>query len=182
VQCGAKVHFHRGLNIQRPWAGLILQGRKTIEARTYPLRGYKDESIWIIQTPGKLSPTDADAFEALGRADRVHGVLGLSDAANGQTRPRRRRSGPPPPKPTAHIVGILRFTGCVQYSDYEHWRSDEPRHMVPEGSSFDWQPEKGPMFGWQVGFTRALLQPAPGPSQKGMIGCKVAPRMALFPT
>ena len=43
----------RGINIQRPWARLILDGLKTVEARKYELKGYRNEDLWIIETPGK---------------------------------------------------------------------------------------------------------------------------------
>ena len=43
----------RGINIQRPWAQLLLDGLKTVEARTYELKGYLNEDLWIIETPGK---------------------------------------------------------------------------------------------------------------------------------
>ena len=38
----------RGINIQWPWARLILDGLKTVEARTYKLTGYLNEDLWII--------------------------------------------------------------------------------------------------------------------------------------
>ena len=44
----------RGINIQRPWAQMILDGQKTVEARKYDLMGYRNEDLWIIETPGKL--------------------------------------------------------------------------------------------------------------------------------
>ena len=43
----------RGINIQWPWARLILDGLKTVEARKYDLMGYLNEDLWIIETPGR---------------------------------------------------------------------------------------------------------------------------------
>jgi hypothetical protein len=43
-----------GINIQAPWSGLILSGRKTVETRSYPLPDrHKGKRLAIIETPGK---------------------------------------------------------------------------------------------------------------------------------
>ena len=44
-----------GINIQSPWAELLLTGLKRIETRKYPLPQKHDaEWMWLIETPGKL--------------------------------------------------------------------------------------------------------------------------------
>ncbi len=44
-----------GLNIQAPWARLLIEGKKTIETRTYPLpEKYRGQDLWLIETPGQL--------------------------------------------------------------------------------------------------------------------------------
>jgi len=44
-----------GINIQYPWTDHILEHRKTIETRTYPLpKKHKGKNMWIIETPGSL--------------------------------------------------------------------------------------------------------------------------------
>lgn len=58
-----------GLNVQVPWARLLLEGKKTIETRTYPLPAkYRGEDLWLIETPGRLGK-----FKA-----RVIGVIRFS--------------------------------------------------------------------------------------------------------
>ena len=47
-----EVRCLHGINIQRPWARMILSGVKTIEARRYRLCKYIDEDLWVIETPG----------------------------------------------------------------------------------------------------------------------------------
>ena len=42
----------RGINMQQPWARMILDGQKTVEARTYELTTYLNEDLWIIETLG----------------------------------------------------------------------------------------------------------------------------------
>lgn len=59
-----------GLNVQAPWARLLLEGTKTIETRTYPLpEKYLGQDLWLIETPGRLGK-----FKA-----RVIGVIRFSD-------------------------------------------------------------------------------------------------------
>lgn len=59
-----------GLNVQAPWARLLLEGKKTIETRTYPLpEKYRGQDLWLIETPGRLGK-----FKA-----RVIGVIRFVD-------------------------------------------------------------------------------------------------------
>ena len=47
------VHCLRGMNIQQRWCEQIYSGRKTLEARRYPLKSYRGELLWVIETPNK---------------------------------------------------------------------------------------------------------------------------------
>merc|ERR1712187_177191 len=67
---GGELFHYRGINIQQPWAGLILQKVKTVEARRYPLNNYKNERLWVIETPGKYAPKEGGA--------RIVGVVRFS--------------------------------------------------------------------------------------------------------
>ena len=44
-----------GINVQTPWARMLLSGEKTTETRTYslPLK-YVGHDLWLIETPGKI--------------------------------------------------------------------------------------------------------------------------------
>lgn len=65
-----------GLNVQTPWAQLLLEGKKTIETRTYPLpEKYQGKDLWLIETPGK-----AGKFKA-----RVIGVIRFSGSKKYKT-------------------------------------------------------------------------------------------------
>ena len=68
----------RGINIQRPWAGLILDGLKKIEARTYDVRGYADEWLWLIETPGKDKGKHVPEHM---RSHRITGIVRFSSRA-----------------------------------------------------------------------------------------------------
>ena len=49
-----KYRIISGINIQAPWTTLLLDGKKTIETRTYPIpKHYIDQELVIIETPGK---------------------------------------------------------------------------------------------------------------------------------
>lgn len=46
----------RGLNVQRPWAPMLLDGSKVIETRTYDIdkqKCFANEWFWVVETPGK---------------------------------------------------------------------------------------------------------------------------------
>lgn len=143
----------RGINIQRPWAGLILDGVKKIEARRYDVRSYADEWLWLIETPGK------DVGKRVPEHMRKH-----------------------------RITGLVRFAArAVKYAGVGDWRGHEHLHRIPATSPFDWKPrdksELGPddkpdeMYGWYVAHAYRLAEPVPGPTIKGVIGCKPVPRL-----
>jgi len=160
----------RGINIQRPWAHLILQGAKTIEARRYALKGYLGENLWVIETKGGSERTRA----LWSGASRGVGLGG---------RRRQGRGGAATSPFVSRIVGVVRFDSSFRYTDLAQWRADEARHRIPEGSPFDWEgPTESPkseMHGWRVASAWALAEPQAGPAEKGMIGCRAVTRMAL---
>ena len=172
-QNGGVLLHYRGLNIQQPWAGLILQGIKTIEARRYALKNYENETLWIIETPEKVS------FARLSN-DQLALVFGEATPVNFIQQRRMPRRGVPVPTRQAKIVGTVLFAGCFEYMDYEQWRADAHRHRIPAGSDFDWNPNAGPMYGWLVENARALIEPQPAPVKRGMIGSAAVTRMANF--
>lgn len=43
-----------GLNVQAPWASLLINGQKSVETRSYPLpKKYIGEELALVETPGK---------------------------------------------------------------------------------------------------------------------------------
>lgn len=43
-----------GLNIQAPWAALLINGSKSVETRSYPLpKKYEGVPLALVETPGK---------------------------------------------------------------------------------------------------------------------------------
>eukprot|EP00927_Polykrikos_kofoidii_P048463 TRINITY_DN42735_c0_g1_i1.p1 TRINITY_DN42735_c0_g1~~TRINITY_DN42735_c0_g1_i1.p1 ORF type:complete len:756 (-),score=129.10 TRINITY_DN42735_c0_g1_i1:123-2198(-) len=182
---GGTLLHHRGINIQQPWASLIVRGVKTVEARRYALKGYQHEMLWVIETPGKTalahcsestlaSMLDGDKASAAAVAEE------LAFAANVAKRRRLFQRSHSGVSEKARIVGAVRFRGDVCYSTYDEWRADAKRHRVPANTPFDWRPEEGPMYGWEVDFTQALAVPQPEPAMKGMIGSCAITRLAVF--
>jgi hypothetical protein len=188
AELGGVERQHRGINIQRPWAGLILDGIKSIEARTYPLKGYGKETLWIIETPGKrpLSEKTGEELATILEQDEVLPCRSVGGTPYGHddfapARARWRRCGARRATPVkARIVGTVEFISCKQYHTYEEWRGDAMRHRVPKNSAFDWQ--SGKMYSWEIGSVKRLVEPQPGPVSKGMIGSRPVTRMALFTT
>eukprot|EP00929_Paragymnodinium_shiwhaense_P059617 TRINITY_DN29850_c0_g1_i1.p1 TRINITY_DN29850_c0_g1~~TRINITY_DN29850_c0_g1_i1.p1 ORF type:complete len:853 (-),score=145.12 TRINITY_DN29850_c0_g1_i1:253-2811(-) len=168
---GGVLRHHRGLNIQDPWSKLIMAGIKTVEARRYPLKGYRDEELFLIETPGK-SKLSRLSFEQLAAALR-------GEAVAEPPKSRRPRGLARPVKEGARITAIVRFRESYQYRDYEHWRADGHRHRVPPRSEFDWDPQQGPMYAWVVDSVQVLAEPQAGPAMKGVIGSGVVSRVAL---
>ena len=124
----------RGLNIQYPFSRLILQGVKTIEARTFPL-GHRNianqcEELFLIETAGPKN------------------VLGavLGDEAVG------------PPPQHAQVVGTVAFSSARPYASTSAWKEDRQRHRIKEGGRYDWN-GSGEMHAWHVGTVRHSSEP-----------------------
>ena len=183
ISLGGALETHRGINIQRPWAELLLSGEKTVEARNYPLNSFRGEELWVIQTAG---PSNR-------RHEELKRIIGMRRHGQGDEARPGHRSGPQHclpmhwkrrggwgGRPAASIIGLVCFADEFQYENYAQWRADEPRHCIPAGSEYDWQPETGPMYGWRVSLARPLSEPQAGPAQKGVINSRAVTRVALF--
>ena len=55
-----------GLNVQAPWANLLIDGLKTVETRSYhlPLK-YEGVELYLVETPGKLGKFKARVIGAI---------------------------------------------------------------------------------------------------------------------
>lgn len=62
---------YTGINIQWPISQLILNGKKTIETRTYPIpKKYIGKNMLLIETPGKMGKFNA----------RIAGIIKFEDS------------------------------------------------------------------------------------------------------
>lgn len=67
-----------GINIQYPWARLILEGKKTVKTRSYPIPiKYVNQPLAVIETPGKHGLRDVGISES-----NVIGIVVFSDSFN----------------------------------------------------------------------------------------------------
>ena len=87
----------------------------------------------------------------------------------------------PPPGFANGIVGVITFNREFKYTSYQDFRDDEPRHCIPVGSAFDWDPcVHKEMYGWEVEYVvpfKNRLHPA---QSKGIIGAKTLQRRGTF--
>ena len=190
ISLGGALETHRGINIQRPWAELLLSGEKTVEARRYPLKGYRGEELWAIQTTGPSNRRHEELKRIIGMRKHGQGDEARLGHRSGPQHWHWKRSGwsthsrkwfaPAGRRPAASIIGLVCFADDFQYENYAQWRADEPHHCIPAGSEYDWQPETGPMYGWRVSLARRLSEPQAGPAQKGVISSRAVTRVALF--
>ena len=79
------------------------------------------------------------------------------------------------------IVAIIRFKSDFKYTSYQHFRDDEPRHRIPEGSEFDWDPSVDPnLYGWEVDYVKRYVNCLRPAEVKGVIGAKALKRRGTF--
>jgi hypothetical protein len=69
------VKEYAGINIQWPWAGLLISGKKTVETRSYPIPSkHLGKTLAIIETPGKRRISSEKKVGA-----RIIGLIVFSD-------------------------------------------------------------------------------------------------------
>ena len=79
------------------------------------------------------------------------------------------------------IVGIIRFKSDFKYTYYQHFRDDEHRHRIPEGSEFDWDPSVDlDLYGWGVDYVKRYVNCLRPAEVKGVIGAKALKRRGTF--
>ena len=130
----------RSINVQWPFAQLILAGVKTIELRKYSMDALcfgsvyveAGEKLWLVETPGASCKQAGQAWV-----------------------------GPAPvsvkPK-QAHIVGVIEFGSSFEYRSEKELREHEELHRVRFGSKL-LPADHGRLFGWPVARARRLLHP-----------------------
>ena len=114
------------LEMQQPWAKHLLEGRKTIEVRAYPLPPELiGTRIWILE-----SQQGKDGVSGLG--DRIE--LGYTPTA------------------AAKIVGWCCFSSVKTYTQQADFEADETHHLVSSDSGYTWKQGKTQeLYGWVAG-------------------------------
>lgn len=110
------------LEVQSPYSRLILNGKKSIETRSYPL-------------PDDLRGARILLCESLPSEDGVSN-LGDSIAAS---------------QDGLSLVGEMFISRFKEYETEAEWESDRGEHMVPKESMYEWAPtESGRRYGWII--------------------------------
>lgn len=123
-----------GLELQRPWASLVLDGTKTVETRSYPL-------------PAALLGRPVAVLET---QEGTAGSSALPDEV-------------PADDPSVRLLGTVTFSSNLAYASHEEWLADFPRHRVPADSPYAWTKDRV-VFGWVVGAAQPNAQPSGAPS------------------
>ena len=110
--------------MQSPWAGLLLEGKKTIETRAYDLPpALLGKRIELLQS------RQGGTVSSLGN------TMSITPEESNVTR-----------------VGWCTFTEVIRYQDKQTFEADEAAHMVKRDSGFGWKEGKTKtIFGWVVG-------------------------------
>lgn len=136
--CAASEQAQRrvGLEVQQPWAKLLLEGAKSIETRNYPLPPS------LLGRPIALIRTEQGAS----------GVSGLPNVV-------------PAAHPDVAVVGTVVFGECVEYTSRKQWDADAKRHCVPsDDAAYAFVEGDSPKFGWVVQRCEAADKPRPIPT------------------
>eukprot|EP00596_Hydrurales_sp_CCMP1899_P001278 CAMPEP_0119053206 /NCGR_PEP_ID=MMETSP1177-20130426/74277_1 /TAXON_ID=2985 /ORGANISM="Ochromonas sp, Strain CCMP1899" /LENGTH=116 /DNA_ID=CAMNT_0007033089 /DNA_START=241 /DNA_END=588 /DNA_ORIENTATION=+ len=108
------------LEVQSPFSQLILNGRKCIETRAYPL------PLELVNVKILLCESQAGENGVSCIGDEVY------EAQEG-----------------IMIIGEIFVSFCKEYKSQDEWDKEREKHQVPEGSSYGWVPtEMGKKYGW----------------------------------
>lgn len=108
-----------GLEMQQPFAEMVIAGTKTVETRSYPL-------------PSSLLYKHICLIESMPGKD---GISDLKDFAYNRTCEEEGESHP-------RILGTIAFSECFEYESEEQWRQDSEVHRVPVDTYYDWPPSR----------------------------------------
>lgn len=114
--------FEFALEMQSPWAEALLEGRKTIETRSYKLpEALIGKKIAILRTPCGV----AGKSTLMDRVDLLE------------------NDGP-------KIIGWCVFESVVEYTKRSYFQRDQSKHLVDASSGYSWKEGTQPIFGWIV--------------------------------
>ena len=134
------------LELQHPWAQEVLDGRKTIETRSYSLPlALRKRWIALLESP-KGQPGVSGLGDLLDLTKNGDGVVGA---------------------PSPRIVGWCLFdSNVVEYKTRKQFERDEGKHLVTRSSGYGWREGSTEViYGWVVRKCRALDHHVSYPSQ-----------------
>lgn len=122
-----------GLEVQKPYASLLVDGVKTTDVRGYALDGACiGKRFYIIETSG--------------------GVEGVPVLGSGESTVAEDGGVSSTPGGVARVIGWVVFDACVEYESAEAFREDAGRHLVDASSTYAYGngPDGARYFGWRV--------------------------------
>ena len=117
-----------GLEMQTPWARMILDGYKTIEIRSYDLpKDLIQKKIFILESKTGERGSGISAIDDMSRLD---------DPENFKI----------------DCIGWCCFDCIIQYKCRSQFEADKQFHCVDQDSIFGWKDDQEKiMYGWKVG-------------------------------
>ena len=111
-----------GLELQEPWAGLLVDGKKTIETRAYALpEALLGKKVQILQ-----SRKGCVGKSGLGNEVDIDGT-------------------------SVAIIGWCKFSKVIKYTDQPAFEGDEQKHLVARSSGYGWKKNLTTViYGWLV--------------------------------
>ena len=109
------------LEVQQPFSQYLLDGRKTIETRSYPLpEELRSKQIYLLSSvQGEAKKSSLPDIVIASKHDDLK------------------------------LIGILQFSKSVQYTCLDLWNTERCKHMVEECSAYDFKGDAD-VFGWAV--------------------------------
>jgi SAM-dependent methyltransferase len=98
------------LEVQAPFSTYILEGKKTIETRAYPLPAALLNKRVLLLEPA----------EGIAAASSLPAQIAAGSAK-------------------CKVIGSVTFNKCTRYETAEAWETDRDKHLVPKGSAYDWK-------------------------------------------
>jgi len=122
-----------GLEVQKPYASLLVDGEKTTDVRGYALDATcVGKRVYVVETSG--------------------GVEGVPVLGTGETNVAEDGRVSSTPGGVARVIGWVVFEACVEYEDAEAFHEDAGRHLVDATSKYAFGngPNGARYFGWRV--------------------------------
>lgn len=80
------------------------------------------------------------------------------------------------PKFRARIIGVIKFSGSIEYKNAKEWEADKRRHLVAKSDPMFCFKEGEPKHGWVVKSVTKFSKPVNPPTKRGIVfalECKV---------
>jgi hypothetical protein len=133
---------HFCLEVQAPFAAAIIEGKKTVETRTYELPEH------LLNVP--ISIVETCYPDSFPDAKKLPSEIPAGSTGGARSNWEGWTYGESKMFPSMTITHTVTFKSCFKYTDIDAFLNDKHRHCVDGDSSFNVMSEETPMFGWEV--------------------------------